>query len=276
MMIGSLGSIPFYTSVNESVLISGIDWETSARYAEHTRHNQTDMLEYVGSDPDKITFDIKLSAFLGVNPTKMLDRLNTMMRNHEAVKFVLGTMPIPGNWVITNLQKQLEYLHKDGTLLSVDVKITLLEYVSVVRMPVISSRMSFINRMGSTVTPTPSPGPSRKPVIPPTTRPVSISRKPTTKPSTRGKVSSASKVSTAQAAALGKVIGTVVGTGIRVVKAVSNVVKKYNVVEVLKNAISNRNYKATKASPAKPVVVRKSRGVSPRSAGHSKWINSVK
>lgn len=270
MMIGSLGNIPFYTSVNESVLISGIDWETSARYAEHTRHNQTDMLEYVGNDPDKITFDIKLSAFLGVNPTKMLDRLNTMMRSHEAVKFVLGTMPIPGHWVITNLQKQLEYLHKDGTLLSVDVKITLLEYVSIVRMPVISSRMSFINRMGSTVTPTPSPGPSRKPVIPPTTRTVSINHKSTTKPSAKG------KVTTTQAAAVGKAIGTVVGTGIRVVKAVSNVVKKYNVVEVLKNAFSNRNYKATKAAPAKPVMVRKNSGVSPSSSKHTKWVNSVK
>lgn len=270
MMVGSLGSIPFYTSVNESVLISGIDWETSARYAEHTRHNQTDMLEYVGNDPDKISFDIKLSAFLGVNPTKMLDRLNTMMRSREAVKFVLGTMPIPGYWVVTNMQKQMEYLHKDGTLLSVDVKITLMEYVSIVRMPVISNRMTFINRMSTTVTPAPSPGPSRKPTIPPTTQPISVSSKPTTKPSTRG------KVTTTQAASLGKAIGTVIGTGIKVVNAVSNVVKKYNVVEVLKNAISNRNYQSTKAAPAKPVVVRKNSGVSPSSSKHSKWINSVK
>lgn len=270
MMIGSLGGIPFYTSMNESVLLSGLEWSSGARYAEHTRHNQTDMLEFVGNNPDKITFEIKLSAFLGVNPTKMLDRLTKLIRDHEAVKFVLGTMPIPGYWVVTDLDRSLEYFHKDGTLLSADVKITLMEYVDTIKMPVISNRLTFTDRMASAVTVYPSPGPDRKPVIPPTTKPVAVSPKPTTTPSTSG------KMTTAQAKALGKAVGTAVGIGIKVVNAVSNVVKKYNVVEVLKNAIQNRSYDATKAAPSTPVVVRKDSGVNPNSTKHSNWINSVK
>lgn len=270
MIVGSLGSIPFYTNVNESVLISGIEWDSTARYAEHTRHNQTDMLEYVGDNPDKITFEIKLSAFLGVNPVKMLDRLTSTMKQREAVKFVLGTMPIPGHWVITNLDRSLEYFHRDGTLLSADVKITIMEYVDTIQMPVISNRLTFTDRMASAVTVMPSPDESRKPVIPPTTKPVTISPKPSTKPSTSGKMTDA------QAKSLGKTIGTVVGTGIKVVNAVTNAVKKYNVVEVLKNAFTNRSYDATKAAPATPVVVRKDSGVNPSSAQHSSWIHSVK
>lgn len=270
MMIGSLGSIPFYTSANESVLVSGLNWGSTARYAEQTRHNQTDMLEFVGNNPDKITFEIKLSAFLGVNPTKMLDRLTTLIRDHEAVKFVLGTMPIPGHWVVTDLDRSLEYLHKDGTLLSVDVKITLMEYVTTINMPVISSRLTFTDRMASAITVHPSPAADRKPVIPPTTKPVTVSPKPATKPSTSG------KMTTAQAKALGTAVGTAVGLGIKVVNAVTKAAEKYNVVEVLKNAFSNRSYDATKAAPATPVVVRKDSGVNPNSSKHSSWVHSVK
>lgn len=270
MMIGSLGSIPFYTSANESVLLSNLDWTSAVRYADHTRHNETDMLEYVGNNADKISFQIKLSAFLGVNPTKMLERLISIMKRREAVKFVLGTMPVPGHWVITDLDRRLEYLHKDGSLLSVDVKITLMEYVDTIKMPVISSRLSFTDRMASAITVYPSPGASRKPVIPPTIQPVAVSPRPTTKPSKSG------KTPPSQAASLGKAIGTAVGLGIRVVNAVSNVVKKYNVVEVLKNAFSNRSYNATKAAPATPVVVRKDSGVNPNSSKHSRWLNTVK
>lgn len=264
MIVGSLGSIPFYTNVNESVLISGIEWDSTARYAEHTRHNQMDMLEYVGDNPDKITFEIKLSAFLGVNPVKMLDRLTSTMKQREAVKFVLGTMPIPGHWVITNLDRSLEYFHRDGTLLSTDVKITLMEYIDTVQMPVISNRVSFTDRMASAIVVSPSPGADRSPVIPPTTQPVSMGRKPATKTPPPPKKQTQS------------LLGTVVGLGVKAVKTVSNVVKKYNVVEVLKNAFSNRNYDATKAKPATPVVTRPNSGVNPNSSKHASWIHTVK
>ena len=271
MMIGSLGSIPFYVSVDESVLMSGLEWDTRARYSEHTRHRHTDMLEYVGQNPDQITFDIKLSAFLGVNPSRMLERFNTIIRQHEAVKFVLGTMPIPGYWVMTDLKRQFEYFHKDGTLLSADLTVTLQEYVERVTMPIISNRLTFTDRMASAIAVYPTPGPDRKPTIPATAQPVRVSPSPVTRPRTPPK-----KNNTAAAASLGKTIGTVVGLGIRAVNAVSNVVKKYNVVEVLKNAFSNRSYEATKAAPATPVVVRKDSGVNPNSSKHSRWINTIK
>lgn len=268
MMIGSLGSIPFYASVDESVLMSGLEWDTRARYAEHTRHRQTDMLEYVGQNPDQITFDIKLSAFLGVNPSRMLERFNTIIKQHEAVKFVLGTMPIPGYWVMTDLKRQLEYFHKDGTLLSVDLTVTLQEYVERVTMPIISNRLTFTDRMASAIAVYPTPGPDRKPTIPATAQPVRVNPNPPTNPR--------KPPNTTAAASPGKTIGTVVGLGIRAVRAVSDVVKKYNVVEVLKNAFSNRSYNATKAAPATPVVVRKDSGVNPNSSSHSRWINTVK
>lgn len=147
MMIGALGNIPFYVTMSESQLLSGLMWNSGARYSEHARHGETDMLEYVGSNPDQITFDLKLSAFLGTNPTKMLDSLKTLHKNHSAVRFALGTMIIPGSWVLSDMEVSLEHFHKDGTLLSADVSITLKEYVETVKLPVIANKISFINRM---------------------------------------------------------------------------------------------------------------------------------
>lgn len=159
MIIGALGSIPFETSSDHTLLMSGLRWDSGARYAEHQRHNETDMLEYVGKDPDEINFDIKLSAFLGINPSVMMDRLRTLQKSRKAVKFALGTMPIPGVWVLTRLECGMEHFHKDGTLLSLDVNLTLREYVEQVNLPVITTRISFTNRMVS--------GPEYKPPIPP-------------------------------------------------------------------------------------------------------------
>lgn len=263
MMIGSLGSIPFYTSIDESVLINNLDWASVARYAEHTRHTQTDMLEFVGNNPDKITFEITLSAFLGVNPTKMLDRLNALIRNHEAVKFVLGTMPIPGHWIVTDLGRQMEHLHQDGTLLSCVVKITLMEYVTSVEMPIISNRLSFTDRLASATTVYPTAGADGRPVIAASDKPAKFNPTPPTVPKNNLKNAA-------------KLVGTVVGLGIKAVKKVTEVAKKYNVVEVLKNAISNRNYNATKATPAKPVVDRKDSGVNPNSPKHSNWVPTAR
>ncbi len=267
MIIGSLGDVVFYTSINESILLNNLDWSTSARYKEHTRHSQTDMLEYVGDTPDKINIEIKLSAFLGVNPTNMLDRLNTLIRNHEAVKFVVGNIPIPGHWVITYMERKIEHLHKDGSLLSCIVKITLMEYIKSINMPIISNRISFTDRMKTSNVIYPKAGAKRKPVIPPSDRPVRINTKPVTR-KTKKKTTTAAKST--------GIVGLAVKAGIKVVKAVSDAAKKYNVVEVLKNAISNRDYNSTKDSTAKPVVDRKDSGVNPNSFKHSKWVHTVK
>ena len=158
------------------MMLSGLTWSSGARYAEHVRHAHTDMLEYVGDNPDQISFEVKLSAFLGINPTRMLESLRTLHKDHKAVKFALGTLPIPGYWVLSDMDVSLEHFHKDGTLLSADVKVTLKEYIETVKMPIISNPISFTNRMTGSgrISPTTSVQPSttgsRKPSVPATSK----------------------------------------------------------------------------------------------------------
>ncbi|MFR1110746.1 MAG: phage tail protein, partial [Anaerotruncus colihominis] len=73
--IGCLGDVAF--TVSDSVIrtLSNFQWSGSARYATHQRHLGRGLLEFTGTDPDKISFDITLSAQLGVTPAKEIARI---------------------------------------------------------------------------------------------------------------------------------------------------------------------------------------------------------
>ena len=68
MQIGTLGEVVF--SVSDSVVetITSFTWSGSARYSTHQRHLTHALTEFTGLDPDGITFDIFVSAYLGVDP----------------------------------------------------------------------------------------------------------------------------------------------------------------------------------------------------------------
>lgn len=255
MMVGALGNIPFYVTSSESMMLSGLTWSSGARYAEHVRHAHTDMLEYVGDNPDQISFEVKLSAFLGVNPTRMIDSLRTLKNNHKAVKFTLGTLPVPGVWVLSDMEIGLEYFHKDGTLLSADVKVTLKEYIQTVQLPLITNKISFVDRMvgSGRITPTPSPadssGSSRKPSVPPTSKSVAISPKPVTLTAAQAKAAVSSLKT--KGALLAQDISTKV-------KFAFAPLANWSVVDTIKKAFTKPTVPAIIKTPAKPVVVKPS------------------
>ena len=274
MMIGALGNIPFETSSDKTLLLSGLKWDSGMRYAEHMRHNETGMLEYVGKNPDEISFSIKLSAFLGVNPTTMMDRLKSLQSSRKAVKFALGTMLIPGKWVLTDMKCEMEHFHKDGTLLSVDVGITLREYVESVNLPVISQRISFTDRMkaGPNIVPAPAPAAatsspqpstnpgSRAPVVPATTKPVTLNPAPVT-------ITAADVAKTAATVKKATHNAQVLVTD--AVNHVAAQLGKLDIVQTIKKAFSTPSYTTTKAAPAKPVVTKPA---APKSSGGNKNV----
>ena len=274
MMIGALGNIPFETSSDKTLLLSGLKWDSGMRYAEHMRHNETGMLEYVGKNPDEISFSIKLSAFLGVNPTTMMDRLKSLQNSRKAVKFALGTMLIPGKWVLTDMKCEMEHFHKDGTLLSVDVSITLREYVQSVNLPVITKRINFTDRMvagpnytpppaSPAASPQPNPTPSRTPVVPATTKPVTLNNTPVTKPTITPAAVAKTVATVKKAAHNAQVLAT------DAVNHVAAQLGKLDIVQTIKKAFSTPSYTTTKAAPAKPVVTKPA---APKSSGGNKNV----
>ena len=67
-IVGCLGDVIFTVSKDVVRTLDNMVWSGSARYAVHERHLTHALTEYTGLDPDKITFDILLSAELGVDP----------------------------------------------------------------------------------------------------------------------------------------------------------------------------------------------------------------
>jgi hypothetical protein len=129
--IGILGDIVFEVSDDVVKTLENVKWSGSARYAEHERHLQNTLTEYTGIDADGMTFDIKLSAFLGVNPLEELGKIWSYERNGTAVPFVIGEK-IYGKyrWTVKKHDAKFERYDKTGNVTSMDVSITLLEYIN--------------------------------------------------------------------------------------------------------------------------------------------------
>ena len=79
--IGTFGKLSFIVSSNTVKTFDELKWDTSAKYATHDRHLKDDLLEFLGPEPEQITFKMKFSVFLGVNPLKAVNDLRGMVRN---------------------------------------------------------------------------------------------------------------------------------------------------------------------------------------------------
>ena len=90
--IGCLGDVAF--TVSDSVIrtLSNFQWSGSARYATHQRHLGRGLLEFTGTDPDKISFDITLSAQLGVTPAKEIARIAKYVSSGKKLPLTIGNL----------------------------------------------------------------------------------------------------------------------------------------------------------------------------------------
>ena len=128
MTIGSLGNVPFKVTKKTVQTFTNMSWSTKANYSTHKLHMKTGMLELTGFDPDEISFDMFLSAFMGVKPMKVLKKLQQMLVKGKVCTLVLGTDVIGKKWVITEISRSFKHVYKDGALVSCEVTITLKQY----------------------------------------------------------------------------------------------------------------------------------------------------
>ena len=129
MIVGGLGDIVFETSSRYILTFDKFAQTVSARYATHERHSTTALTEFTGLDPESITFDIMLSAYLGVDPAAQLEVLRGYVRNGTTVPLVLGTT-VYGEyrWVVTNYKTDPKYFSQSLGWSSITVSVTLKEY----------------------------------------------------------------------------------------------------------------------------------------------------
>lgn len=90
-MVGVLGDIAFTVSSDVVRTLNNMKWSGSARYTTHQRHNSHALTEFTGLDADKLSFDMYLSASLGVDPMTELTKIWRYERNHTPLSLVVGT-----------------------------------------------------------------------------------------------------------------------------------------------------------------------------------------
>lgn len=125
--IGALGDIAFSVSPNVVKTFDGLKRSVTPKFANHNRHLKETLLEYTGNDPDKISFSMFFSAFLGVDPKSEISKLETAARAGRIMHLVIGRQSF-GNWVITGLSSSYEHIDNKGNILVAKADISLTAY----------------------------------------------------------------------------------------------------------------------------------------------------
>jgi len=127
--IGTLGDIVFSVSRNKINTFDGLKWESSAQFATHNRHLKDPLLEFTGSDVEKISFSMYFSVFTGLNPLKEVRKLLKAVRHGRVMRLVIGGKQYGKHrWVIDKISKDLERFDKKGNLLIASISISLSSY----------------------------------------------------------------------------------------------------------------------------------------------------
>ena len=129
-IVGCLGDVIFTVSRSVVRTLDNMTWSGSARYATHERHLTNALTEFTGLDPDKITFDILLSAELGVDPIAEGVKLWNIERSGRAVPLTVGTKGYGKyRWNITKHEMKMKTFYKNGDVHTATVSVSLQEYL---------------------------------------------------------------------------------------------------------------------------------------------------
>lgn len=105
--------------------------ETKARYATHDLVNRTSVLEYLGREPDVITFTMDFNRRLGVKPSEELSFLRWLCQEHVADQLILGNKVCGDNlWVIESVSEEVEATDHFGQVLAASAQVTMREYAA--------------------------------------------------------------------------------------------------------------------------------------------------
>lgn len=129
-IVGCLGNVIFTVSRSVVRTLDNMTWSGSARYATHERHLTNALTEFTGLDPDKITFDILLSAELGVDPIAEVVKLWNIERSGQAVPLTVGTKGYGKyRWNITKHEMKMKTFYGNGDVHTATVSVSLQEYL---------------------------------------------------------------------------------------------------------------------------------------------------
>lgn len=130
MKIGSLGDVVFSVSDTTVKTLRNMEVKNSASVSIHKVHLGTGLAEFTGSDPQQITFKLRVSSYLGSNPETDIKKLEKYIRSGTLLIFVLGNKTYGRyRWLLESFSEAVEYTDKRGNVTQCDLSVTLREYL---------------------------------------------------------------------------------------------------------------------------------------------------
>lgn len=126
--IGTLGDIVFKVSANKVKTFDDLKIDSKTNYAKQTRHLRKPLLEFQYNDTDTASLTIYLSAFLGVNPKSMQNKIDRYRKNGKILTLIIGGKKYGSQWVITDHTKDYEKFDNKGNLLIAKSTLSLEQY----------------------------------------------------------------------------------------------------------------------------------------------------
>lgn len=126
--VGVFGSIVFEVSTLRVRTLSNMKRKASARYSTHDIVGDKSVLEYVGQQPDEITFDVQLNAHLGVDVQSEITELLSMVRSGQSEYLILGDHAYGQyKWALEGVSFDHQYADRHGNPALVTATLTLKE-----------------------------------------------------------------------------------------------------------------------------------------------------
>ncbi|MBR4153357.1 MAG: phage tail protein [Selenomonadaceae bacterium] len=127
--VGSLGDYQFECSNKTIKTINNYQATCKARYATHNLINLKPRLEFLGSEPRELSFDIYLSTDLGIQPEVEKLRLTAMLNSGKVNHLTIGGEVI-GRFVIESIDEKVDAFGRGGKIVASKVTLKLKEYCS--------------------------------------------------------------------------------------------------------------------------------------------------
>jgi len=128
---GCLGEIIFEVDLHSIRTIRNVVWGGMARYAVHQVHGQDAVTEFLGLEPDTLSFQMQLYSEYGAPPLPLLDALWAYERSGRPVPLAIGKKAYgKDKWVVLSHTTQMEVHDANGNLIGATVTVNLQEYIT--------------------------------------------------------------------------------------------------------------------------------------------------
>lgn len=129
-MIGSFGDTVFKVSDKAVFTFNDLKMTIGSRWSTQEVINGKPRSQFLGPDLIKVSFDITVTASMGVKPRETIDKLRAKVESGAVDNLVIGGRPISDNpFCLKDVSATFGEIFNGGELYSAKLSLSLEEYV---------------------------------------------------------------------------------------------------------------------------------------------------